>query len=1118
MKNTLKYKLLNKRIQRFLLLLVVIFTQGILSGLNAQTSTITIQKKNITVKEVLALIEENSKVVFFYADKDIDLNRKLTLDVKNQPVSRVLEELFKNSINKFKFDGKQVYISKKHTLEGDKSNSSLKRSKVTGIVTDKKGEAIIGALIHQKGTKTATVTDIYGKFSMDLPEQSTLSISYMGYSPQEFNVGSLENVRIEMVEDIKSLNEVVVVGYGTQRKITLTGAVTSINTKEIKQSAVSNLSNALVGRLPGLIARQSSGEPGANGSSLRIRGIATFSGSSDPLIMVDGVARDGFQYIEPNEVETITVLKDASATAVYGVRGANGVILVTTKRGEISEKPKIRINVEKAIQTPMAMLNYLNSADYFRVYRKGLINDGRLSEAEVYTNDYISRYDKTVKRPDDYKYLYPDVDWKKEMLKSSSDRTVLTVDLSGGTKKTRYFISGSYMNEGGIYNHTEDSKGYSSQAVEKRFNFRSNLDLEINSWLTAELNLATIVRNRNYPGISSSDLFRTMKSTPSYVFPMMNPDGSISERSGDSNPYALLTQTGYQQLYDTYLQGTAGVNAKLDFILKGLSTRIRFSYDAQNGGGYTRNKSYTSYIYLGDGKYQLHNTGADFLGYSLGFDNWLMTMNPELFLNYNRRFGDSHNVSAMILYRSSSKSQRSGDAVGALPYRDQGFVGRMTYGYADRYFGEVNFGYNGSENFAFGKRYGFFPSASVSWVANNEEFMEGSKSWLDLLKIRASAGKVGNQDPGTRFAYQSRWNLSDGGYSFGDNYQNGMPGATESTTGNPDVTWETATKYNLGLDFSLKKGLLGIVADVFFERRTGIYSSSQDMTSGLMGLATYPKLNAGIVENKGFEFEISHSNRINKNLIYELKGSYTLAINKIVKCMEAPKPDQPWQVQTGRQIGEILTYVAQGYFQSYAEIAKSASQAQFGQMQPGDIRYQDTDGDGVITEFDKQYIGKVAEPTQIIGLSGQIQYKGFDMAVLFQGALGRYVSITGNSLFGENGEMRQIFIDYDNNYWTPENPNAKYPRAMSQKNNNNTMQSTAWLRNGDYLRLKNLEIGYTFPKDLTKKINIAEIRLYANGNNLVTWDHVKLFDPEEEWGSPNYPIMRTFNLGLSLTF
>ncbi|OQP68274.1 hypothetical protein A4R26_00230 [Niastella populi] len=1079
--------------------------------------SITLKKKSLDA--ALQEISAVSKVKFAYPNSLVKQDGTISRQYVNTRLVHILDDLLEPGRLTYEVVGNMIVI-KKAVQAAAPVSASQEKITASGIVADSAGRPLNGVSVMVKGNAAGARTNANGEFTLQVPVGASLVISMIGFTSEEVTVKDRQPLHITLLDNRTGLNEVVVVGFGTQRKITLTGSVASVQTKELKQSAVSNLSSALVGRLPGLIARQPSGEPGANGSTIWLRGQSTYSGSSGPLIMIDGVPRDGFEFIDPNEVESITILKDASATAVYGVRGANGVVLLTTKRGTVG-KPTVQFNIESAVNTPTRLPEYLNSVDYFRYYRAGLINDGRLTEAQRYTDEYISRYDRSIDWPADleYEYLYPNVNWMDYMLKESSWRSTANVNVRGGTDKFKYFVSGSYFTEDGIYNHDKTIKDYNIQANEKRFNFRSNIDMEISKWFKAELGLSTIVRYRNYPVPTAGDYFVSLKTTAPYEMPVFNPNGSIAEPTrGNSNPYAQLTQRGYKRMLNSYLQGTLGITANLSFITKGLTARTRFSYDALANGGYERAKNYWSFLYAGNGKYDQVKQGQDFLNYTLINDHWQTQINPEFYLNYDRRFG-KHDIGAMILYRLKNESRRAGNAVDALPRREQGLVGRIAYGYNEKYFAEANFGYNGSENFMKGRRFGFFPSFSAAWVINREDFMK-EVSWIDLLKIRLSHGMVGNQDPGTRFAYQSQWNLAAGGYVFGTDYQNNQGGALEGKTGNALTTWETARMTNFGLDFNMLNNLFTLTTDIFYEKRTGIFTTSSRITSALMGIpaGNLPTINAGMVENRGFEIDLKHQNRLSKHFTYFIRGNYTYARNKILDYLEEPTSDRPWQTRKGRMLSDIQTYVATGYFQSAEEIAKAPSQTFFGTVQPGDIRYQDVNGDGIIDSYDRTFIGKNSEPTAIMGASAGFSWRGFDLSVMFQGGFGRWLFTDGSTMFGTNYEFRQLMYEPGTDYWTPERPNAAYPRAMSQKTPNNTERSTHYLRNGNYVRLKNMEIGYSIPPRLIRRLGMTNVRIYTNGNNLYTWDHVKLFDPEENYGSPTYPLMATYNFGINVGF
>jgi TonB-linked SusC/RagA family outer membrane protein len=1010
-------------------------------------------------------------------------------------------------------------VIKNRPMKAATTATSIERS-IQGTVRDSTG-ALPGVSVFVKGKNgRGTVTDANGRYSLKVNNDSEILVfSMLGYISQEVVVENRSTIDVVLKVSTNTLNDVVVVAFGKQKKASITGAIATIQTKELKQSAVSNLSNALVGRLPGLFARQTTGEPGADGSSIWIRGISSFSSDRNPVILVDGVRREGFGLIDPNEVESISILKDAATTSVFGVEGANGVVLVTTKRGSITDKPNVTFNVEKSMDNPTYIPKYLSSADYFRMKRVALINDGKITEADIYSEDFIDQFDRGINWPKErqYEYLYPDVNWFDEITKDFATRTTTNLNVSGGSKKARYFVSGSYLNISGIYKVDEEDKDWNSQAKEDRFNFRSNIDVEINNWISTELSLATIISNRNYPGTNGSTLWQEIYMTPSYAFPVRNPDGSISEASavGVTNPFARLNESGYSRVFNSYMQGTVGPVFKLDFITPGLSLRDRFSYDFRSDAGYSRHRNYYSFVYNGPNAatpYSPVRTGADFLGYQESTPNYARNMTNELYLNYDRTFG-KHTIGGMSLYRIQSNNYRSGDATGALPYRTQSLINRVNYGFNDKYFVEGVLTVSGSENFAPSNRTGIFPALSAGWIISRESFMQGLE-WIDYLKLRASGGKVGVQG-NTRFAYQSRWNLNTGGYSFGENYENRIPTAGPSVEGNPEATWETETNYNLGMELNLFKNALQIEGDVFYRDRKGIFTTSSRITSGVYGLISYPNINAGRVENKGVELSVTHNAKLGVNSRMRIGLQWSFARNKILDYAEPTYFDRPWQQYTGRRLGEFYGYTSMGYFQNKAEVANSPSQ--FGNLQPGDIKYRDINGDNIINTLDNSYLGKVGDPEHILGANLNLKLKNWDISLLFQGTLGRSIDIRSDALFGRDWLFEQMNVDFLNNYWTEDSRDAKYPRLSSGKNENNTAGSNFWWRSGDYLRLKNAEIGYNFSTGLLTRLRVKSIRVYANGNNLLTWDHLDgMFDPEvsNNNGALAYPIMRTVQMGL----
>lgn len=1095
-------------------------------GAGYAQKAITLNERNTPLEKVLDKISEQSGYDVFFNAGLIAKAKGVSIKVKDMPLPDVLIKCFANQPLSYMVDGNTIIV---HDQKQKSLNKEiLKKSFLTikGRVTDETGQGIPNATVRVKGNEKVAFTDGDGYFMLkDLNERAILVISFVGYVSQEVTIENEKELLVKLLPVTSNLNEVVVVAFGRQKKAAITGSIATIQTKELKQSAVSNLSNALVGRLPGLFARQTSGEPGNDGSQLWLRGFNSFSSSAYPLILVDGVKRSGFSYVDANEVETISILKDAASTSVFGIEGANGVILVTTKRGAITSKPAVTANIEQAVDQPTYVPSFLNSADYFRLRKQGLLNDGKLTEAAGLTDEIINRYDRSV--PSDpalmYKYLYPDVNWYGEIVKKYSLRTSANINVTGGNAAVRYFVSGSYLKNNGLYKPDKSLENdWNPQSSENRFNFRSNIDADVNRWISIELSLATIVSNRDYPGSGSGTLWNSLYRTPSYVFPIFNPNGTISEgnEGGEQNPYAQLNMVGYGKEFRSYLQGTVGTTFKLDFILKGLSVKDRFSYDFTSTSGYSRTKSYFAYRYNGPKvtpAYTQVRAGQDFLGYGLSGSSYARNMTNELYLNYDNKF-KKHNISFMSMFRIQNNNLMADNAVGALPYRTQSLISRLNYDFADKYFFQGVFTISGSENFAPGNRTGYFPAFSAGWLINRENFMK-DVAWIDLLKLRIGAGKVGVQGD-TRFAYQSRWSLNSGlGYTFGEDYTTSFLSASPIREGNSGVTWETETNYNLGLDLDLFKGMIQLDGDVFYRKRTNIFTTSARITPVVYGIpaSSLPSINAGIVENKGFEVSLSHNSKLARNLFLKAGVQWSYATNKILEFVEPVLLDRPWQQTTGVGIDTHFVYKNAGYFQSQSEI--NSSPIQNGVLQPGDIKYIDINNDGRIDNLDQTYIGKLSQPNHVMGFNASLRYKNIDLSVLFQGALGRWVDIRSDALFGKDWLYSQLGSSMKDNYWTVNRTDARYPRISAQKNENNTASSDFWLRSADYLRFKNFEIGYNFPQKWMKSVGINKIRIYANGNNLFTWDKLDgLYDPEADSGNAalTYPILRTYNFGIQV--
>lgn len=1071
---------------------------------------VNINLKNVSLKKAIDQVAQKAGAKIAYQDGVIDPALLVDLDFKAARLGNVLEKLlFPNNIN-FSVVGNVVILKKA-------PNSKYRNKVIKGMVVDSAGVPLPGVSLYVKNMRNVgTTTDVDGKYLISIPDDAkTLVFSFVGFVTQEVTVGAGTTINVILKEVKADLSEVVVVAYGTQKKTNVTGSVSSVGTADLLRTPTASLTNSLAGRLPGLTTIQNSGNPGNDGSVLNIRGFGTYQGK-DPLVLVDGI-ENAIDRIDANEVESVSILKDAAATAVFGMKGANGVLLVTTKRGQAG-KPVVSLTSQMSLQSPVRLPDYLDSYDALTLFREALNND-KLN-ANQYTDEYIAKF-RDRSNPT-YEYLYPNVDWHEELLKKHSMMNQTNLNVSGGSATARYFVSASYLGQEGLYKY-DDLNDYNINAYLNKYNFRSNVDINITKNIALEINLSNVVRDRNYPNEGTNEFWSELRNTPSYLYPLTNPDGSIpAQRNMPPSPYGRLTQFGYKRNFENTLSAIGGLNVLLPFITPGLSFRTRFAFDAQSFRDLTRQRNYSTYRFtidenepdLSKGAYEEMSTGDGLLGFSVAADGSRRST-YEAYLNYDRTFAAKHAVTSMIRYNQTTRFINTGDPVEALPFKQLGVVGRINYSYDRRYVLGFDAGYNGSENFAEGRRMGFFPAVSASWVVSNESFLKNVEM-VNLLKIRASLGTVGVDNNAGRFAYLSTWTTGGGsGYRFGKDADGDVfSSAQESRSGNQYLTWERARKTNIGLDVELFKQSIVFTADVFQERRTQILTEAR-IIPDLMGIQNLPFINAGIVNNKGFEAELTWRKKINNGSVM-FRGSYSYATNKIEYAAE-PNYALSYRGRKGTQIFEVEGLTALGLFADQADIDNSPLQ-QFGNVRPGDIKYLDRNGDGVINTQDAGYLGQIARPKSIVGLTAAFNYKNFDVNVLLQGAYGgtRWLEGTSAWAFSSNSS---VLADYLDNRWTDANPNpnADYPRLSSSNNVNNNQRSTFWLRSSNYLRLKNAEVGFTLPKKWANSVRLSNVRVFANGLNIYTWDKLKIFDPETSDSFGNYPQQRVINFGLNVS-
>ncbi len=998
---------------------------------------------------------------------------------------------------------------------------------VKGIVMDDEGLPFPGVGIVESGTTNGVAADMDGRFTIKVNAGATLEFSSIGYETLRKTVGdrNVSDMRVSLSQELDKLDEVVVIGYGSQKKVALTGSLSTVETDDLVKAAGTNLANALAGNLTGFSSIQLSGQPGADDPTIFVRGIGSLDVErATPLMMVDGVERS-FNRLDPNEVESITVLKDASATAVFGVRGANGVILVTTKRGSAG-KMSVSVSSEAGFQRPIRLYKYCNSYEYGMVY-----NESRLNDDPTLTPDELPFKQDVLQAFQDHSQplIYPDTDWQKYLLKDAAFQTKHNVSVSGGTKNVRFFTSIGYISQDGLYKSFDTD--YDSNIRYNRYNWRANLDIDITRTTTISVNMGGRIEDNRTPITKDAGKF-----DPQLYFALPFAGAGLHDgkwiRSSDLYlPFtsgAILNGDAFEQYYGKGYQRVARnevnmdliLKQRLDFITEGLSFSVKGAYN----GFFTHTKRWSKQepVYTAhldeDGELFYRRTREETnLSYSEGSGkgrDWYL----EASMNYDRTF-KGHHVTGLVLYNQWKQQYpgASGYTYPAIPRGYVGLVGRLTYDYKSRYLFDINVGYNGSENFAPKKRYGLFPAVSAGWVISEEKWMK-NLSFVNFLKIRGSVGLVGNDlvNGKERFYYlPSEYNPNASGYNFGTGITTLLPTAVEKKIGNEGVTWEKSLKYTVGLDFRMLRNRLSGSLDLFKEHRWDILTTVK--TTPAFIAVDLPVVNLGKVDNRGFELELGWKDKIGGKFGYRIKGNISYAHNTIIEMDEVPK-EYPWQVETGRSVGQNFGYVFDG-FVTDADIAAGNLPNQHTDLHPGDAKYVDLNNDGEITTVDQKAIGYTKYPELTGGLNLGFDFFGFDFSMLWSGAalVSRYINTALRIPFGPTQLLPLQRWIYDGR-WTAETAStATLPRVSTNSiTNNYTLDSSLWLRNAAYLRLKNVRLGYSFPSSMLKQAGIRGLRLYVSAENVLTIDSYKISDPENT--DRSYPLQTTFTAGVNLTF
>jgi TonB-linked SusC/RagA family outer membrane protein len=998
---------------------------------------------------------------------------------------------------------------------------------VTGTVRDLNNKPIPGVTVVVKDRPgLGTMTTEAGKYKIKTGMYSTLIFSYLGFEKQEVQVAGKTVISILLKEsEANVLTDVVVTGTGIQKKVTVTGAITTVNVKDLR-TPTGNITNALAGNVAGVIAMQGSGEPGNNRSEFWIRGISTFGANTAALVLVDGFER-AFNEINVEDIESFSILKDASATAIYGSKGANGVVLITTKKGHAG---KININgkSEFGYMTRTRTPEFVDGPAY-----AALVNEAKVTRNQepMYSEIELMLF-KNGLDPD----LYPNVNWQDVMLRDGANTYRASVNLDGGGSTVRYYVSGSYFDEGGMYKSDQSLKDYNTNANMTRSNYRANIDMDITKTTLLKLGVSGFLEKQNFPGLTS-DIWKSLVGQSPISTPILYTNGLVpAYGTGDrTNPWVMATQTGYKEYWKNKNEINVTLEQQLHFITKGLYAIGRFAYDTNNDNNINRLKWPEQYNVERrrdrDGNLIMKRITPERLMFQES-NAWGERINVlETDLIYNTVINERHNIGALIKYNQREQRETSnvgGDIIKGIARRNMGVSGRLMYGYRDRYMAEFNFGYTGSENFKAGHQFGFFPAVSVGWNISEEAFLKNNAKWLDLFKVRYSYGEVGNDNFGNnRFPYLSEIKERPG-YNFGESISpNYYAGLYYSQVASDQLTWEVAKKHNLGFDMNVLRNLFSFRLDVFKDTREKIFKR-RDHLSAMVGVPSRPWANVGKMESRGFDGQFNLNKRFNK-VEFTLRGNVTYSKNKVLEFDEEAN-NLPYRMTQGFRYEQARGLIDLGLFRSYEEIRNSPKQM-FGEYMPGDVKYKDVNGDGIINDDDVVPIGASRVPSMIYGFGFSVLWKGFDINIHLQGAGSSSYFINGPSVypFAEGG-WGNVLTDLGNakNRWiskeisgdpATENPNAKYPRLSYGGSANNYRTSTYWLRDGAYLRLKNVELGYTLPSRLMSSIHVNKARVYVMGYNLAVWDSLKIWDPELGSGDGmKYPISKTITLGLNVNF
>ncbi|MCD9017332.1 TonB-dependent receptor [Parachryseolinea silvisoli] len=1108
------------------------FSQGVLDN------TISLEVEDMDIKTILNEIEKKVPVKFAYRRRLFEDRDHISVSFQNAPLRDVLNQLAGTNVS-YEVVGDQIIFAPT-TAHIDIGVPKA----LTGIITDETDAPMPGVSVLVKGTNIGTTTNVEGEFVLEATDTDVLIITFIGYIKQEISVGAQTRMRVRLIPDVQSLGEVVVVAFGEQKKQDVIGSVTTIKPSELKVPS-SNLTTALAGRVAGVIAYQRSGEPGQDNADFFIRGVTSFGYKKDPLILIDGVelTTQDLARLQPDDIESFSILKDATASALYGTRAANGVILVKTKEGKTGT-PIVKLRLENSISTPTRNVELADPVTYMRLQNEAVLTRDPLQPLP-YSQDQI---DNTV--PGSGSMIYPATDWRKELMKNYTMNQRANLNVSGGGPAARYYVAGAFTQDNGILK-VDKRNNFNSNIKLQTYSLRSNVNVNLSRSTELIIRLSGAFDEYKGPVYGGADMYRRVMRANPVRFPAYYPKDDEHmhvkhilfgnyDAGNYTNPYADLVR-GYKEFSRSNMIAQFEIKQDLSSLIKGLTFNTmantsRYTY-------FDVNRFYNPFWYqmqnydTRSGEYNIGvinpNGGTEYLGYFEGPKTVNSVLYLQSTLNYTHQFGEKHNVNGLLVYiMREAQNANAGDLQASLPFRNLGLSGRATYSYDNRYFTEFNFGYNGTERFYSSKRFGFFPSAGVAWTASNEKFFEPLRRTINNLRFRATYGLVGNDAIGNerdRFLYLSNVNMdaANRAATFGRDFTYTRNGISVSRYSDPTITWETAHKANYAVEIGLFENV-NIIAEYYTEKRNNILMTRMG-TPATMGLESQPQANVGKAEASGVDLSLDMSRNFRRDFWVQGRVNFTYATSKYTAYEEPLYENEPWKSHVGYPLSQQWGLIAERLFVDDYEASNSPKQ-NFGEYGGGDIKFRDVNGDGQITNLDQVPIGFPDRPEIVYGFGFSVGYKRFDFSTFFQG-LGRetfwidagatapFIDYDPNDVYGEVGNT-QLLKAYADDHWSEENRNlyALWPRLSPTLSGNNTQRSTWFMRNGAFLRLKQVELGYTVSDEKLSKLRLKNLRLYVNATNLLCWSQFKLWDIEMAGNGLGYPVQRVVNMGLNVTF